>query len=102
MGAVRALNDKEPLTQQEAATALHWLALDVSGTAVAQMKKAGVQKRLVELLTAGDEGAAYGAATAIESYVRDDDEARDLVIAEGATTGLVKLLTKKNSARTRC
>jgi len=98
--AIRALNDKEPPTQQEAAVALHWLALDVSGTAVAQMKKAGIQKRLVELLSAGDEGAAYGAALAIESYARADDETRELLLAEGAPKGLVALLSSKYSPKT--
>ena len=63
----------------EAAIALHRLALDSSGLAMAQMKKAGVIKRLTELLTAGEEGPAYASALAIESYVMTDEEARHRV-----------------------
>lgn len=100
--AIRALNDKEAPTQQEAAIALHRLALDVSGTALAQMKKAGVSKRLCELLTAGEEGPAYAAAAAIESYVKTDEESRQQIKDEGGLPGLAGLLRKGHDARTRC
>jgi len=103
---MRALNDKETSTQEQAAQTLARLACDPM--AIAQMKKAGVMKRLVELAGCGIAGPAGAAASCISIYAlggvagQINDENCSEVLKEGAVARIVELLDEGNPVSTRC